>query len=260
MVDVISQLEQLFTDEFRFFFALFVFVGGLLLGYVIGRSIQRLLVSSGVPDAVEGTPFERTARGLGTSTVSLISQLTALFIAILATLLALRILGLSTEFFFGQLTAFMPRLFVAALAIILGLIISDKAGLVVSERLRSIKLPEVNIIPQMVRYSIIYIAVLIALGQIGVATGALLILLGVYVFGVVFLGGIAFRDLLSSSAAGVYLLLNQPYGIGDEIAIGDRRGIVQEVDVFVTHIESDDEEYIIPNAHVFDSGIVRIRT
>jgi small-conductance mechanosensitive channel len=260
MVEIISQLEQLLTDEFRFFLALPVLIGGLLLGYVVSRGLRRVLISSGVPEAVEGTPFERTARGIGTSTVSLLTQLTALFIAILAALLALRIAGLSTEFFFGQLTAFMPRLFVAALAIILGLIISDKAELVVSERLRSIKLPEVNIIPKIVRYSIIYIAVLIALGQIGVATGALLILLGVYVFGVVFLGGLAFRDLLTSSAAGIYLLLNQPYGIGDEIAIGERRGIVQEVDVFVTHIESDGEEYIIPNAHVFDSGIVRIRT
>lgn len=260
MVEIISQFEQLLTDEFRFFVALLILIGGLLLGYVVSRGLRRVLISSGVPAAVEGTPFERTARGIGTSTVSLLTQLTALFIALLAALLALRIAGLSTEFFFGQLTAFMPRLFVAALAIILGLIISDKAELVVSERLRSIKLPEVNILPKIVRYSIIYIAVLIALGQIGVATGALLILLGVYVFGVVFLGGLAFRDLLTSSAAGIYLLLNQPYGIGDEIAIGERRGIVQEVDVFVTHIESDGEEYIIPNAHIFDSGIVRIRT
>ena len=29
--------------------------------------------------------------------------------------------------------------------------------------------------------------------------------------------------------------------------------------MFVTHVESDGEEYIIPNKRVFNTGIVRIR-
>jgi small-conductance mechanosensitive channel len=37
-------------------------------------------------------------------------------------------------------------------------------------------------------------------------------------------------------------------------------GVVQEVDLFVTHVESDGEEYIIPNAKVFREGIVRVRS
>ncbi len=35
-----------------------------------------------MPEAVERTPFERTARGLGTSTVGIVSNLAALFIYI----------------------------------------------------------------------------------------------------------------------------------------------------------------------------------
>jgi small-conductance mechanosensitive channel len=53
--------------------------------------------------------------------------------------------------------------------------------------------------------------------------------------------------------------LTEPYSIGDEIVIGDQSGIVQEVDILVTRIESDGEEYIIPNKRVFNTGIVRIR-
>jgi small-conductance mechanosensitive channel len=85
------------------------------------------------------------------------------------------------------------------------------------------------------------------------------VLLAAYLFALVFLGGLAFRGMLSSGAAGVYLLLNQPYGIGDEVKVGNRRGIVQEVDLFATHVEANDEEYIIPNSKVFEDGIVRIR-
>ena len=114
--------------------------------------------------------------------------------------------------------------------------------------------------PRVIKYSVLYIASLVALDQIGVNTDALIVLLAVYAFALVFLGGLAFKDFLASGAAGIYLLLNQPYGIGDDVRIGDHRGIVQEVDVFVTHIENDEEEFIVPNSRVLESGIVRIRS
>jgi len=103
------------------------------------------------------------------------------------------------------------------------------------------------------------VAVLIALSQLGVATLALVVLLAAYLFALVLLGGIALSDLLKSGAAGSYLLLNQPYAIGDEVQIGDARGIVQEVNLFVTHVENDGEEFIVPNSTVFEKGVVRIR-
>jgi len=40
------------------------------------------------------------------------------------------------------------------------------------------------------------------------------------------------------------------------VKIGDQRGVVQEIDVFVTYIESDGEEYVVPNDQMFDGGIV----
>jgi len=84
-------------------------------------------------------------------------------------------------------------------------------------------------------------------------------MLAAYVFGLVFLGGLAFRDLLAAGAAGMYVLLHQPYTIGDEVRIGDRRGIVQETDMFVTRIENDGEEFVIPNQVVLHEGVVRVR-
>jgi len=145
------------------------------------------------------------------------------------------------------------------LVVIAGFILADKAELAVSERLKDIKLPEIGILPLVVKYSVLYIALLIALGQVGVNTTALLVLLTVYVFGVVLIGGLAFKDFLASAAAGMYLLLNHPYGIGDEVRIGDRQGIVQEMTLMTTRIENDHEEYILPNRLVFEHGIARMR-
>ena len=253
-------VRQVFSQETAFTIAIAILVVGLVLAYWTWRWVDSLLRGMDVDDAVEGTPFERSANRLGTSTVSILSQLSGLFVYIAAIILALNIAQLlDTQLFWAQVSGYLPRLFIAAIAIVLGLVAGDKAALVASDRLRSIKLPEAELIPDLIKYSIFYIAALLALSQIGVATNALLILLAAYAFGLVFLSGLAFKDLLAASAAGIYLLLVEPYAIGDEVEIDDKRGIVQEVDMFVTHIEADGEEYVIPNQRVMKSGIIRIR-
>jgi small-conductance mechanosensitive channel len=250
----------LLRDQFQFVLALLILVVGGIAGHVIGRLNRRLLTAAGVPEAVERTPFERTAQSLGTDTVSLVSRLSSWFIYGVVVLIALNVAELlNARLFWNGVLRFIPDLFIAILVFIVGFVVADKAELVVGERLRSVKLPEAGVIPRLVKYTIVYLAALVAFGQLGVAVGALLILLGAYAFAVILFGAVALWDLLRSSAAGVYLLLNQPYGIGDEVRVGEDRGIVQEVDVFVTRIENDGEEYIIPNSRVFEQGVVRIR-
>lgn len=240
--------------------AVAVLVLGVIIGYLVGKLNKELLTAAGVPEAVEGTPFERTAQSLGTSTVQIVARLSSWFIYGIAVLTAIHIAQLlDTELIWGYLTFFLPQVFVAVLVVILGFVVADKSELIVSEYLRGVKLPEVSIIPKVVKYSVLYVAFLIALAQINVQVRALELLLAVYAVGVVLVGAFAFKDFLVSSAVGIYLLLNQPYAIGDEIRVGDRSGIVQEVDIFVTKIENDSEEYVILNRRVFEEGVVRIR-
>jgi len=249
-----------FLTSSRFLVGSAIFVAGLFVGYVVGRIVRRLLLAIGLDETAEGTTFERTAQGLGTSTVGVFSQLVAISIYTAAALSGLFIAGLlNTQAVVPFLASFLPKVFIAALAIIAGLLVGDKAALLVGEALRSVKLPEVGLLPMIVRYSIFYIAALIALSQLGVATGALIVMLAAYVFAIIFFGGLAFRDLLATGAAGIYLLLEEPYSIGDEIRVGDRSGIVQEVDLFVTHFEGEGQEYVVPNRQIFRQGDVKIR-
>ena len=239
-------------------------VGVLFLGVILGATaawlVRRLLVGVGVDDAVEGTPFERTARQLGGSTIQLLAQVVGAFVFFLAALYAMRTVGLvPEEALVQEIGGFLPRLFIAIFVVLIGLVVADKAEIVVGERLRSVKLPEVTVVATLLKLSILYVAVLIALSQLGVATAALLVLLAAYAFGVFFMSGLAFRDLLASASAGIYLLMTEPYAIGDEIRIDENRGIVQEIDVFVTRVENDGEEYIIPNRKVLREGAMRVR-
>ena len=260
-LDVPALIRELFSEKGAVAIAIIVLFLGALVGYLVWRGTRRFLISQGVDDAVEGTLFERTVNNVGLSTVGILSQLMALAVYIVSVIVAINVARLGDpQFFWTRFVELLPRLFIAALAIIIGLVVGDKAELVVNERLKSVKLPEASLLAEVVKYSIYYIATLVALGQLGVATAALLILLAVYAFGLVFLSGLALKDLLAAGAAGMYLLLSQPYSIGDEVKIDETRGIVQEINVFVTHVESDGEEYIIPNQRVFKSGIVRIRS
>ena len=253
-------LRRLLTSEVDLFVASVTVVVAVLLGVLVARVLGGLLTDAGVPDEVEGTLFERTAQRLGTSTVKLVSRLSGLFVIAVGTVFALQAAGIvNAGLLTERLTDLIPRLFIVALVVITGLVVGDKAELVVGERLRSVKLPEANALPLLVKYSVFYIAALVALGQLGVATAALLVLLGAYVFGLVFIGGLAFKEMLSSAAAGIYLVLKEPYTIGDEVVIDGQQGIVQEVDVFVTRIESDGREFVVPNRQVFETGVVRMR-
>jgi len=244
----------------RLWLALFVIVVGLVLAYVVGVINRRLLTRAGVPEAIEGTAFERTVREFNTSTVRILAQLSSYFIVAVAVIVALTVAEVNyLDRFWSSVASLLPRLFVAAVVMIVGVVVGDKAELLVAERLRGIKLPELGVLPPLVKYSVVYVAALVALGQVGVQTLALVVLLAAYAFAVVLFAALATKDLVASAAAGVFLLLRQPYGIGDEVKVAGERGIVQEVDLFVTHIEADGEDHVIPNHCVFRDGIVLLR-
>ncbi|MFO8114242.1 MAG: mechanosensitive ion channel [Halorubrum sp.] len=244
----------------RVWLALGVLVLGLLAAYLVGVINRRLLTRAGVPEAIEGTAFERTVREFNTSTVRILAQLSSYFIVAGAIVVALTVAEVEyLDRFWSSIVSFLPSLFVAVIVLIVGVVVGDKAELLVAERLRGIKLPELGVLPPLVKYSVVYVAALIALGQVGVQTLALVVLLAAYAFAVVLFAALATKDLVASAAAGVFLLLRQPYGVGDEVKVAGERGIVQEVDLFVTHIESDGEDHVVPNHSVFREGIILIR-
>ena len=244
----------------RWVLAAAIIVVGLIAGYLVNRINRGLLVRAGVPEAVEGTAFERTVRSIGSSTVAIIGELSMWFVVGVAVLTALSVANIQyLERFLAGMAGLLPKLFIASIVLIAGVVVADKVALLISERLKGIKVPQVAVLPVIAKYTVVYVVVLIALAQVDVATSALLVLLAVYLFALVLFTGLAFRDLLASAAAGFYLLLNQPYGIGDEVAIGDEKGIVQEVSILVTRVETDGTERVVPNRQVFRHGVIRYR-
>jgi small-conductance mechanosensitive channel len=69
--------------------------------------------------------------------------------------------------------------------------------------------------------------------------------------------GLAFQDILKNFLAGLFLLLERPFRIGDEITVDNRTGIVEDVQFRTTTMRTlDGEEVLVPNSIVFSQTIV----
>ncbi|GGL23581.1 mechanosensitive ion channel protein MscS [Halarchaeum grantii] len=248
------------AEDFNYLLAAAVLVVGAVAGYLVGRVNERVLRAVGVPEAVEGTSVERAARRFGTDVVSTLAHLSSWVIYAVAVVLALAVVDLVVlRTLWYRLAGYVPAVVFALAVLVFGVIAGDKAEVVVAERLRGVKVPEIGVLPSVVKYSVVFVAVLVALGQLGVATLPLVLVFAAYIVALIVFTAVAAKQLLASAAAGIYVLLNQPYGIGDSVRIGEMRGIVQEMDVFVTHVEDDGTEYVVPNSFVFEHGVVKER-
>ena len=91
------------------------------------------------------------------------------------------------------------------------------------------------------------------LGLMGVETtsfAALLAAAGIAI-------GSAWSGLLSNFAAGIFLLVLRPFRVGDEINAGGVSGIVQEIGLFVTAIDTTDNLRIfVGNGRLFGDNII----
>ena len=72
--------------------------------------------------------------------------------------------------------------------------------------------------------------------------------------------GFAFQDIFKNFLAGILILLQQPFRIGDQIVVNDYEGTVEKIDIRTTKIVTyGGERVVIPNSTVFTS-VVRVRT
>ncbi|HEV2235521.1 MAG TPA: mechanosensitive ion channel family protein [Ktedonobacterales bacterium] len=68
---------------------------------------------------------------------------------------------------------------------------------------------------------------------------------------------LALQDVLRNLFAGVYLLVERPFLIGDEITVSDYSGRIEDIQLRVTSLRaSDGERVLLPNALLFTSAVV----
>jgi small conductance mechanosensitive channel len=103
-----------------------------------------------------------------------------------------------------------------------------------------------------VRWLILTIGVLFCLNAFGINTTSFAAVLGAAGLAV----GLALQGSLGHMAAGVMLLVFRPFKVGDAISVAGQTGVINEIDLFTTTMDSaDGRRIIIPNGQVFGNTI-----
>jgi small-conductance mechanosensitive channel len=105
---------------------------------------------------------------------------------------------------------------------------------------------------QVTRWTIILGGIFLGLRQMGFDLSAFLVSLGVVGFTI----GFALQDISKNFVAGLLILLQQPFDIGDAIEVTGYSGTVENVDLRATEIRTFDGKIVlIPNADVYTNPI-----
>ena len=96
-------------------------------------------------------------------------------------------------------------------------------------------------------FAMLTFVVIAALNKIGVETNSFLAVIGAAGLAV----GLALQGSLSNFAAGVMMIIFQPFRIGDYIEAGGAEGTVSEIQIFSTiMMTKDNKKMIVPNAKI----------
>ncbi len=102
-------------------------------------------------------------------------------------------------------------------------------------------------------FGILIFVILAALNKIGIETTSFIAIIGAAGLAV----GLALQGSLANFAAGVMLVVFQPFQVGDYVEAGGAAGTVDEIQIFSTVMTtSDKKKVIVPNAKITSDKIV----
>jgi small conductance mechanosensitive channel len=108
---------------------------------------------------------------------------------------------------------------------------------------------------KMAKWLILVLVGLSCLGAFGIEITAFAAILAAAGFAI----GMAFSGTLGNFAAGIMLLIFRPFKVGDVVSVGGHTGKVNEIDLFVTTMDTpDNRRLILPNGSIFGASIENI--
>lgn len=160
--------------------------------------------------------------------------------------------GVSTAWIVANVWSLLIAIVVLVGGWFIARILSDYATTLLSQRLHHDE-TIAPIVGQVVRYAILFIAIIVVLGQFGVQTASILAVLGAAGLAI----ALALQGTLSNIAAGIMLVFLRPFNAGDYIDADGIVGTVVEIGLFATRLRTRDGIYIFaPNSKLSNAKII----
>ncbi len=122
-------------------------------------------------------------------------------------------------------------------------------------RLRRVNADAVGILAETAKWSVVAIGLVTGLGTVGIDVSALVAGLGLTGLAL----GIALKDVVSNSIAGIMILIYRPFARNDRISVTNLEGTVVQIDLRYTTLELPDRKILIPNSNLFTNSIIVYR-
>lgn len=156
----------------------------------------------------------------------------------------------------AQFLSFLPNLVFSILIFLASLYLAKLVSHLLERTLRrrEASVEITALLSMTTRWTILILGIITALQRFFDVT-AFLAGLGIIGFSI----GFALQDILKNFAAGVILLLQQPFKVGDSIEVSNYSGTVQTINIRTTELRTfDGRLVIIPNADLLANTIVNL--
>lgn len=164
-------------------------------------------------------------------------------------------LTLSFQNLLEEFLRFLPSLLAALVIFFAGIYLAALLSRLVRGTLerRHVNAEATQVITQITRWALIVLVSVTALEQINFDLTAFVAGLGIVGFTL----GFALKDISENFVAGLMLLLQRPFDLGDVVEIDDFRGRVLDVSLRATEMETmDGHNVILPNSVVYTNAIL----
>lgn len=155
------------------------------------------------------------------------------------------------------LKQYLINIFFSFIILISGFFFSKKINKLINKLISPYKIDQTikNFLMIIIKYSIIIIAIITSLNNLGIQTDSIITVLGATGLTI----GLALKESLSNLAAGVLLILFRPFKIGEKVILCSVKGIVENIQIFSTSIYTkDNSTVIIPNNKIINNNIINI--
>lgn len=103
-----------------------------------------------------------------------------------------------------------------------------------------------------IKIVLLFLSIIIVLGSLGISVSSLVATLSVVGVAV----SLAIQGFLSNVFGGIQIISNKPFNTGDYVDAGGESGVVREVGLFYTKLDTPDKKLIqIPNSTIANSNI-----
>jgi len=240
--------------------AVLVFVAGYIIARIVEKLIRKLIVY--LNQTLNARLQSRLLNVDLKASAKFISKIIFWFILLLALLICLQILDLKfLSYWFDRLIAYVPNVIVAVVIIFFGIIAGRLLGDLIKSAVSKTGIANGAYMGRAVRYLILFVAVVVALDQLGVNIGFLtnlfLILLTSLLFGASLAFGLGAKNSIKNIFGSYYV--RKTFEIGMRIRCGKLEGIIVKISEYAILIETIDGVVVIPAKNFSNENVTVIK-